>query len=85
MEQISFFLEKFKSLGLTASEAKRIFLDAVKIILSIELPVGDITYKDGTMYVKAEPAIKSELFLKQRIILRELAKNLGPIKIRNIR
>lgn len=85
MEQISFFLEKFKTLGLESSLVKDLFIKTVGKILNAELSSEDIKIKDGVIYVSAHPALKSELFLKRQILLSELVKSLGPIKIRNIR
>ena len=85
MEQISFFLEKFKTLGLDSALMKQIFIETVQKNLKTTLSKEDIEIRDGTVYVKAHPALKSELRIKQQALLEELSSILGPTKIINLR
>ncbi len=77
MEKISFFLEKFKTLGLEGVLAKRVFIEAVAKALGVTLLPNSVELRQGTFFVKAGPALKSELYMKREIILAELAKVLG--------
>lgn len=85
MEKISFFLEKFKELGFESALIKKIFIEEVEKVLSAKISPEDIKVNAGVLLVKAEPALKSELYLKRELILRELSKNLGPIKVVGLR
>lgn len=85
MERIALFLEKFKSLGLETSVAKKLFIDEVKATLHFDLDSKDVVLKDGTIFVKSHPVLKSELFIKKNLFLERLSKTLGPTKISNLR
>lgn len=85
MEQISFFLEKFKTLGLESTRAKEVFIEQAAKILSARISPQDIKIKDGILYVKACPALKSELYLKRKIFIGELSRTLGSVKITGLR
>lgn len=85
MQQISFFLERFKKLGLDKDLSVPIFIDVVARVVKTKLPNEAVTFKDGTFFVHAHPTLKSELFLKKEKILNELSKVLssqGEKKIR---
>ena len=77
MEQISFFLEKFKSLGLGDIAAKTALVESVEKILKVKIPVSSVTLRNGIFFVSAHPALKSELYLGREAILVELEKTLG--------
>lgn len=85
MEQISFFLEKFKTLGLGDIATKRVFAEQVEKVLHIKLNSTDITLRDGVLYVKAHPVLKSELYMKKKLVIDELSKVLGSVKITGLR
>ena len=78
MEQISFFLGKFKDVGLSSILIKQAFVVATEHIVKVTVPVGDISLREGTLHIKGHPALKSELYLKRELILAEVAKRLGP-------
>lgn len=85
MEQISFFLEKFKSLGLEGALSKQVFIETVEKVLAIKLSSDSVELRQGTFFVKAHPTLKSELYLKREIILTELGNTLGSKSQKNIR
>jgi hypothetical protein len=85
MEKISFFLERFKALGLDSSLLKQVFIDTVKKNLNVTLAKEDVQIRDGVVSVKAHPALKSELRIKRQALLEELSSLLGPTKIINVR
>lgn len=74
MEKISFFLKKFKTLGLDQELAKQAFIETVLKVLGVRLPPELVTLKGDTFYVKAHPTLKSELYLKREAVLLELSK-----------
>ena len=76
MEQISFFLAKFKNLGLQEAETKHAFVIAVEHAVGVALPLESITISNGTFFVTAHPALKSELYIKRTAILQELETTL---------
>ncbi|MSU55493.1 MAG: hypothetical protein EXS46_03075 [Candidatus Taylorbacteria bacterium] len=85
MEKISFFLERFKTLGLDSLLIKQVFVDVVKKNLNIILPLEDLDIKNGVVSVRAHSALKSELRIKKTVILEEVSKILGPTKISALR
>ncbi|KKT45122.1 MAG: hypothetical protein UW34_C0005G0008 [Parcubacteria group bacterium GW2011_GWA2_44_15] len=85
MKEISFFLEKFKSLGLEGALSKQVFIETVEKILSVKLPPSSVELRQETFFVKAHPTLKSELYLKREAILVEFAKTLGSKGERKIR
>ena len=85
MEKISFFLEKFKTVGLDSVLVRETFIKEVERILHTALEPHDVTFKEGVLYITAKPALKSELYLKRRLFLTELSKTLGPTKIIGLR
>ena len=84
MEQISFFLEKFKILGLEGVLAKRVFIETVERVSSVRLTPEQVTLRNETFFVKATPAIKSELYIHKESVLAEVAKKLGKTAGRKI-
>ena len=85
MEKISFFLEKFKSVGLETVALKQTFIEQVEKVLHTKLPPENVTIKDGVLFVRAEPALKSELYLKRELLVSELAKIFGATKVTGLR
>ncbi len=85
MEQISFFLEKFKNLGLSSVVAKSAFIEAVEKILKVKIPPEAVELKNDIFFVQAHPALKSELYLKRELVLKEMSKTLGGVRSRQIR
>lgn len=85
MKEISFFLEKFKTLGLDSALIKRAFVETVEKLLHVALKPSDVEVRGETVYVKAHPILKSELFIKREEIIAELAKvfgRAGPARLR---
>jgi len=77
MQQVSFFLEKFKSLGLENALSKQVFIEVVERVLRVKLLSESVELRQDTFFVKAPPTLKSELYVKHEVILAELAKTLG--------
>ena len=85
MEKISFFLEKFKTLGLESVAIKQVFIEQVEKILHTKLKSEAVQIKDGVLHIKAHPVLKSELYLKRQIFIDEVSKILGPMKVTGLR
>ena len=85
MQQVSFFLEKFKTLGADSVSVKEAFIKSAQKIFNIKIELSDIQIKNGTIYIKAHPALKSEIFLKREALLRELTDILGTMKVTALR
>ena len=85
MEQISFFLERYKELGLDSDLVKKLFIETVRKNLTTVLLPEDVNVRGDTVYVRAHPALKSELYIKRASLLSELSLVLGPTKISSVR
>ena len=85
MQNISFYLEKFKSFGMESLLVR----ERVSLILSqqfgITLSKEDVVVKDGTVTIKAHPLIRGEIFLKKKRFLKALEEDLGKTIVRKIR
>ncbi len=81
MEQISFFFNKFKLIGLKSVLAKQALVKAVEEIVRADISEESVEFRSGTFYLKnITPALKSELFLKKEKINEKLLKILGGVK-----
>lgn len=80
MEQISFYLEKFKTLGAGERLVKKTVADAVHSLLRVSIPLEDITIKkNGVACLKnIEPALRAELFMRHTEVLLKMKEALGP-------
>ncbi|MBU6389941.1 hypothetical protein KGQ31_00130 [Patescibacteria group bacterium] len=85
MEQISFFLEKFKTLGQKEAVLKGVFLDCVLAVTGVSLPNDSVSFRGDTFFVKTHPALKNELYIKKERILSEFTKQIASTPARNIR
>jgi len=68
MNQITFYLEKFKNLEPYDAKIKRSLQEAFKSILNIELSRDDIHISKGAIFVKVSPIMKSEAMIHQEEI-----------------
>jgi hypothetical protein len=81
MFNVSLYLEKFKTLGVGDIAAKDSMIGAVLECVGVELQRKDIEYKNGTFRIKADPIIKSQIYVKKTSILEHVSKKLeGEIK-----
>lgn len=86
MEQLSFFLEKFKTLGLESALVKKAFAEAARKVVGAEVPPEAVDLRSGVIYVrKISPMLRSELFLKRQELKEELQKMFGERKILAVR
>lgn len=85
MQQISFYLEKFKAFGLDSVLVKRVFIETVRRVIGVEISPDALVIRENTLYVKAYPALKSEIYIKHEELVGELGKLLGPTKLTKLR
>ena len=85
MKGIESFLEKFKKLLKYDREIKKIIIEVVKNIIGVEVKEEDIKIQNKILYIKANPYIKNEIFIKKDLILERLKKSLKNKIIKDIR
>lgn len=85
MEKISFFLEKFKTLGGDSIFLKSEFIRIVREVTKVEIAPAQVELRGPALYVKTLPALKSELYLKKNAILSELSKTIKNRKVEAVR
>lgn len=72
MEQIKFFLAKFKDYMPPELAAKKLVQEVIAHQTGVKLESRDIQLTNYTIYFKASSAAKSEIFIKHEAIMAEL-------------
>ena len=73
-KHLSFFLGKHSKLP----TPKRHLKAAVEMFLGVENVIKDVSFKDGTLHIKASGVVKQELFVNKKKAIDFLnGKNLG--------
>lgn len=84
MFNISLYLEKFKILGLGEVLAKDAMISVLEKLVGVKIERKDIEYKNGMFRIKAEPIVKSQIYIKKNEILellsQELKKNVKDVR-----
>lgn len=77
MENISIYLEKFKSVGFKQREMKDIVIGVLKDKINIVLEREDIDLNNELMRVNISGVEKSEFFINKNSIQKEIIKRIG--------
>lgn len=78
MISISQLLERFKNLGLGEKISKEVLVEEINGFISSNLiTVKDVKIQNGTAFVRAGSAIKSEIFLHKDEILNRAREKAG--------
>ena len=85
MNNISIYLERFKSVGLKDVMLKKTVVEILKKNFQIEVEQKDISIKDGTITIKTSPILKSEIFINREKIKSAILAQLGSSNLENIR
>ena len=85
MRAVNFYLGKFAALELVDASLKANLIDLIKtkfktIITAEQIKVS----KDGGIYLKIKPALKSEIFIHRDALARDLATHLAQSTPRRI-
>ena len=80
---ISNFLEKFKTLKPTDTYIQEAFIESVKEVMNIELTKNEISVQRHTLFLNVHPTLKTELYLRKKDILRLLEKKLKKDTVTN--
>ena len=85
MKEIESFLEKFKKLLRYDREIKKTITEIIKNSVNIYIKESEIKIQNKVLYIKANPYIKNEIFIKKDLILERLKKSLKNKIIKDIR
>lgn len=75
MKEISSFFDKFKNSALKELNKREIIASSLYKIVKIKIEIKDLDIKNGILYIKGSQMLKSEIFLKKKIILDSFGKN----------
>ncbi len=77
MFNISIYLDKFKKINSKESSLKDAIIASVNKVLEININRSNIEIRKNVIYLKINPIIKNEVFIKKKYIINELnAKNI---------
>jgi len=70
-------LEKFRQLDDQHRQVNEILIDTIFKYAGVKLEPTDFTWRGRNIYLKTSPLKKTQIFLKQKIILRQLEEIFG--------
>ena len=85
MQELKFFLEKYRKFAPPDDMVRGEFIRIVERLCGVVLSRDVVSLRNGVLFVKASPALKSELYIRSVSIMAELDEALGkkcPQKIR---
>lgn len=85
MNNLGDYLKKFEVFLETPKAQKGAVIKAIKSVSGIDIPDSDIEMKEGTVYIKGSPAVKNELFMYRKKIIKELDESLKSKSPKNLR
>lgn len=83
MFNIAEYLSKFKNIGQSDKLLKEEISLLIKEITGIEIEGKNISIRNAEIFIKTSPAIKSVIFIKKEVIIKQLQER--KIKITNVR
>lgn len=84
MKEISGFFDKFKNAALKELRKREIIVESIYKTTKQKIDIKDIEIKNAVILIKGNNSFKSELFLKKKMILDQIAKD-GGIKVVDIK
>lgn len=85
MFNISSYLEKFKKMEPKGESAKRAAKNAIFETLGVNIQNTDTKVRDGVLHISAPAAVKSEIFMNKRGILKKSQETACAGTIKDIR
>ncbi len=77
MEPISKFLERFKKVLVTAQGTEDSFRQAAELVIGVDIGFFSLTQKGNILMIRATPAAKNAILMKQDKILEEFKVRSG--------
>lgn len=85
MDGLSNYLLKFTKLLSTHVNLKKITIESILEIVRIDVPENSITIKDSIITIKANPIVKTELFIRKDKLIKLINTKAGKVVISEIR
>jgi len=85
MKKISQYLKKFQKLTPPDIFIKKSLQKLIQEELGITIDLKNIEYKNNTIFIRTNPLIKNEIFLKKNLILRKLNTEAEKVCIKEIK
>jgi hypothetical protein len=85
MFNIASYLERFKNFGVKETEFKEWVLVCVKEETGRDILINDVRVQGDSVFIKATPMLKSELFMKKGSLLDKINLKNHKTPIKNIR
>lgn len=77
MQNISLYLEKFKSLGLKDKQSKDLVIEVIKDVCGVSLTSKQVVSKGSEFVCNVTGSQKAVLFLNKEKVIEEVQKRLG--------
>ncbi len=84
MKSIGLFFDKFKNTALKEIKKREVICGAIYEATGSKIEEKDISIKDCVITISGSQGLKSELFMKKKVILDQISKR-SPEKIIDIR
>ncbi len=84
MNNISGLLARFKKLKPSDLFIKEAFIESIKEVMNVEVSKDEITVSGSNIFLNAHPALKSEIHLNKKEILKSLENKLRKKQVENI-
>ena len=75
MKEISEFFGKFRNVALKELNKREVICSVIEKVVHQKIEINDIELKNGTIVIRGNQGLKSEIFLKKKTILDMFAKN----------
>lgn len=75
MKSIGLFFDKFKNTALKEIRKREVICNAIYTATNCKIEEKDISIKDCVITIKGNQSLKSEIFLKKKMILDSISKN----------
>jgi hypothetical protein len=84
INNIAKLLEKFKKLKPSDLYVKEAFIESMKEVMNVEISKAEINVNGSNIFLTVHPALKTEIFLRKKEILKSLEQKLNKSLIKNI-
>jgi asparagine N-glycosylation enzyme membrane subunit Stt3 len=85
MDRITELLGKYSKIGQSEKELKETVAKIISETINFEISPNKIKYINGTVIVKVEPIVKSEIALNKKAILERVVSQISKPKILDIK
>lgn len=85
MKGISHFFDKIKNSAIQEIQKRTAISDIIKQVIGQTIPIESISINNGVLKITASQVLKSEIYIKKKLILNKISLQLPTIKIIDIK